>query len=255
MKTILSLLLMINLSFNLLAQKESTLEKAEDAYLMLEYEKAKDLYTTLLIEGEEAWNYYIYYRRAYCYYSLKKYDLAIKDARRALRIKRGHNDYVEIKGRSFWLIASIYSQEGKHEKAVEYLEYASKISNDSYTWNNIGYSQLKLEEYEQALESFNKALELNIENAYSLSNRSFVYLRLGQIEAAKADLKKAFELDPNNPYVYKYEGLLYIELEEIDKACVSFRRAKEMGYETFRKRVQDQEVNNLIKQYCQESKE
>lgn len=257
MKIILNLLLLFSFMNSLSAQKESTFERAEDAFSSFQYEEAKALYTTLLIEGDEEWNYYIYYRRAYCYYGLERLDEALKDARKALGITSKHEDYIEVKGRSFWLMASIYSERGNHEKSIEYLGYAAKISDDSYILNNIGYSQLKAGQYAAALESLNKALELDIENAYVFSNRSFAYLKLGALEEAQDDIKKALAFNPYNPYAYKYQAMIYLELKEMDKACEALTKAKELGYENFGSgRVADaQEVNDLIKEHCTTSKE
>ncbi len=256
MKKILVLLLFICFVNHLSAQQESTFERAEDAYFSFEYEEAKALYITLLVEGDDEWNYFIYYRLAYCYYGLDRMDEALKIGRKALGINSGNKDYKEIKGRCFWLIADIYSERGMPEKALEYMNYAAKILNDSNVWNNIGYSQLKLKQYAGALESYNQALVLDIENAYALSNRSFAYLKLGQIEQAQVDLKKSIELDPNNPYTYKYQALIYLELKEINKACEALRKAKELGYENFNygRAIDAQEVNDLLKKHCVDSK-
>jgi tetratricopeptide (TPR) repeat protein len=237
------------------AQQKNTFERAEDAFLAHKFEEAKVLYTTLLIEDDEEWNYYIYYRRAYCYYGLERLDEAKKDAMKALRIKSTSRDYREIKGRSFWLMASIYSEKGNHEKAAEYLGYAAKIFEDSIVWNNIGYSQLKAKKYAAALESFNKAMELDIENPYVFSNRSFVYLKLGQLDAAQEDIITALKFDPQNPYAYKYQGLIYLELEEMDKACEALAKAKELGYEDFGRLADAKEVDDLMEKHCSSSEE
>jgi tetratricopeptide (TPR) repeat protein len=255
MKKILFLLMLICFADNLSAQKENTFEQAEDAYLMLRYEEAKVLYTTLLVEGDDEWNYFIYYRRAYCYYGLNRLDEAQIDARKALKINSKNRDYKKIKGRSFWLMASIYSERENYEKSIEYLGYAAKFSNDSYIWNNIGYSQLNAKQYAAALESFNKAMELNIENPYVFSNRSFAYLKLGQLDEAQEDIKEALKFDPYNPYAYKYQGMIYLELKEVDKACEAFRKAKELGYEDFRRLTSTKEVDDLIEKHCSSSEE
>jgi tetratricopeptide (TPR) repeat protein len=257
MKNILILLLLTYFAQNLFAQKTNTFERASEAYLMSEYEEAKSLYTTLLIEGDDEWNYFIYYRRAYCYYELEQLEEAKKDAKKALGINSKHKDYKNVKGGAFFLMAAMYSHSGDHEKSIEYLSYITKMIDESYIWNNIGYSQLKLERYNAALESFNKSLELNLDNAYALSNRSLAYLRLGDVDQAKIDVNKSLELDANDPYTYKYKALIHLELNEMDKVCEALAKSKEMGYEHFNKgRSKDaQEVNNLIMEHCSTSKE
>lgn len=255
MKNTLILLLFICFVNNLLAQKESTFERAEAAYKMSRYKEAKELYTTLLMEGDDEWNYFIYYRRGYCYYYLGKLEEAENDAKKALGTNSKNKNYKEVKGQSFWLMASIYSERGNHEKSVEYLAYAGRILNDSNVWNNMGYSQLKAEKYTAALESFDKALELDIENPYVFSNRSFAYLKLGQLDEAQKDIKKALQFDANNPYAYKYQALIYLELKEADEACKALAKAKELGYENFGRLVDSKEVDDLIEQHCHSSKE
>jgi tetratricopeptide (TPR) repeat protein len=255
MKKLPILFLLICFINNISAQKENDYERAEDAFLLFRYEEAKTLYTSLLVDNDDEWNYFIYYRRAHCYYGLKQFDEAIVDAKKALRINSKNENYKRIKGESFWLMASIYSEKGNYEKSVEYLKYTAKISNDSYIWNNIGYSQLKSKQYAAALESFNEALKLNIENPYVFSNRSFVYLKLGQLDEAQADIKTALEFDPYNPYAYKYQAMIYLELKDVDNACEALAKSKELGYESFGRLRDTKEVDDLIEKHCNISKE
>jgi tetratricopeptide (TPR) repeat protein len=56
----------------------------------------------------------------------------------------------------------------------------------------------------EALQNFNRAIELNPNFNYAYENRSSVKFQLGDIEGAKADLTKAFQLDAGAKYGSKF---------------------------------------------------
>ncbi len=56
-------------------------------------------------------------------------------------------------------------------------------------------------EYEPALTEFQRALQLQPNNALALSFVAFVHRRQGKWQLTLDELKKSFELDPRNPYI------------------------------------------------------
>ena len=51
--------------------------------------------------------------------------------------------------------------------------------------------------YDEAIEKYNKAIELNPNYAIAYAGRGQAYFKLGQYDLAIPDLAKAIELDPN----------------------------------------------------------
>ncbi len=79
--------------------------------------------------------------------------------------------------------------------------------------NGLGIALIDDGQYEQAIEEFNQAIELDPNCATAYNNRAYAYIRKGQWDLAIADCNKAIELDPNQaaPYnnrahAYSYKG-------------------------------------------------
>jgi len=58
-----------------------------------------------------------------------------------------------------------------------------------------------LEQYEEAISDYTKAIELDPEKAIAYRLRSLAYAELGDNEAARQDLDKAMELNPGDTEV------------------------------------------------------
>ncbi len=126
------------------------------------------------------------------YYSLKLYDKAI-DANN--KIITDYKDY------PFMYLAhynngTYYSERGLDDKALPEFEMASTLkADDVNTWNNMGYTLIRLGNYKGAIDAVEKAIALNPLFANPWYNKASAYA--GENDKAKMleSLKKAFELD------------------------------------------------------------
>ena len=57
-----------------------------------------------------------------------------------------------------------------------------------------GASFIMLEQWDEAIAAYNKAIEISPKDAVSYNNRGFAYNKLGEYSKADADIKKAKEL-------------------------------------------------------------
>ena len=71
---------------------------------------------------------------------------------------------------------------------------AVKVSPHRIAWNNLAYYQISRGEYAQAVESCNRAIEMNPEFGQPYGNRSLAYAWLDDYERAKADYEYAVKL-------------------------------------------------------------
>lgn len=67
----------------------------------------------------------------------------------------------------------------------------STISIDNYGYNIEGVSKADLGQFNDALASFTKAIEIDPENYVAYFNRASVKMRLGDIEGARIDFRKS----------------------------------------------------------------
>ena len=90
---------------------------------------------------------------------------------------------------------------------------------------NIGLSLYKKQNFEEAIESFNKTIEINKTDEYAFSGKALALNSLNKPIEALENFRKAIEL--NNLYAEAHlnEGLTLSRLARYSKALQSFNRA------------------------------
>lgn len=83
-------------------------------------------------------------------------------------------------------------------------------------------------DYQKALESYNRAIELDQNNAIAYYNRGIVYGKQREYEKAIEDYSRAIDLDENCVNAYNNQGSAYGEQGEYDKAVADYSRAIEL---------------------------
>ena len=77
---------------------------------------------------------------------------------------------------------------------------SSQITSDYLVYNINGVSKADVGKYEEALNSFSKAIEINPDNFVSYFNRASIKMSLGDIEGARVDFKKSELLNSTDYY-------------------------------------------------------
>ena len=94
--------------------------------------------------------------------------------------------------------ALIYSRIGEHEAAVADYNRAIELdSQDARAYLNRGNAFRDLDDHEAALADYNRAIELDPEYTIAYNNRGNAYLRFQEHELAIADYEQALRLDPD----------------------------------------------------------
>ncbi|MBC8031907.1 MAG: tetratricopeptide repeat protein [Pyrinomonadaceae bacterium] len=91
----------------------------------------------------------------------------------------------------------------------------SAIASDSRNYlGHLHYAHVlsREERYEEAITSYQQAIQLKPEVAQSYSDLGYAYLNLGRDEDAVASFKQATRLDPRNPYLYRSRSYVYLRL-------------------------------------------
>jgi tetratricopeptide (TPR) repeat protein len=88
--------------------------------------------------------------------------------------------------------------------------------------NNEGVEKLDREDWEGAIESFNRAIQLNPEFAVAHFNRGYVLWEMGDFAAAQDAFDKSLSLKPNHVDALFYRGMTQNELAEFDAAIRDF---------------------------------
>lgn len=117
-------------------------------------------------------------------------------------------------------------------------------SNNKIALNNLGFQRMKIGEYKEAIENFNRVIELDPESAFAYNNRGFAYLKIGELNQAIYDIDYSLTLDSENSFAYKNRALYYLEIDKKDAALANLKMAWALGFEE----KYGNEVNDLIQQ-------
>lgn len=173
---------------------------------------------------------------------LKLYDSAIVYLRKVLDINSADVD-------AYYNLGISYSYKNKLDDAKFYIEKAMSMDTSiTYVgYNNLGFF-LKLEQgkYQEAIDYFNKAIEIKPDFAYAYSNRGYAKLMLGNTKEAFKDIRKGIDLDNLNSFAYKYLALAYFKDGNSKAGCENLKKAEELGYTI----MYDDEVEKLQKERC-----
>ena len=122
-------------------------------------------------------------------------------------------------------------EQGKYEQAIN--EYIKAIEiNPKYadSYNKRGLVYYNQEKYEQAIKDYTTAIQLNPKYTDAYNNRGIVYYVLDENIEAIGDYTKAIEIDTKYAKAYHNRGLTYIvKLKNNEKGCADWRRACELG--------------------------
>lgn len=110
-------------------------------------------------------------------------------------------------------------QLGRLEEALESYEKALEISpDDRMVLTNRGITFSDLGRHEEAIASFDKALEADPEHAITLHSRGLALYKLGRDEEAVVDYDRALAVDAGAPDTWCNKALALAELERWDEA-------------------------------------
>jgi len=119
--------------------------------------------------------------------------------------------------------ANIYSKRDDHEKAVELLKEALKLTDDyADVYNLIGMEYLFMDSLELAKDNFIKCLEEDLEDQAALYNVVYCFEFLDQNKEAVEFLEKYIDKNPYSEIAWHQSGRLYYGLEDYENALRCF---------------------------------
>ncbi|MBF0542251.1 MAG: tetratricopeptide repeat protein [Nitrospirae bacterium] len=123
-----------------------------------------------------------------------------------------------------------YYNEKRFQDAINSFKKAIKF-NPKYAdaYFNKGSAYCNLGSFQQAIKDFNKAIELDPEITDAYYNRGTAYNRLGNHEQAIKDFNKALELDPELIEAYNNRGNAYKSLGKKEIAIKDYNKALELN--------------------------
>ena len=129
-------------------------------------------------------------------------------------------------------------EEGHMLEAIDkYIEVTNADSGHINAYANRGLAYSYMEDYEQAIKDFTKAMELdpeqeNPELPTLFLNRGFAYSNTGEVEKAFEDYGRALQMNPAFAEVFCNRGMLNQKQQLIERAISDYRMAVDCAPES-----------------------
>ncbi|MBD3636298.1 MAG: tetratricopeptide repeat protein [Crocinitomicaceae bacterium] len=194
-------------------------------YEMTDYAKAISYFDKAI--AANANNPVSYNSRGKSYFMRGEYDKAEADFEKAL----------ELNPQSVGLYSNLANCELENDKpdeALEHIKAGMEIADDdgkSRLLLLLGNYYHKIGNLELAMENFNKAYDLDRNNAQILNNQAAVYLDQDNYEAAIERCNLALEINPEMMEAYFNRGIANEMLRKVEDACSDWEQAFILGSE------------------------
>ena len=119
-----------------------------------------------------------------------------------------------------------YSERGEYAKAVEMFQKAVNLNqNNAVSHFNLGVAYRNFQEYDKAIKSLQKAAANDPKYINAYSELADIYYQVKKdIPNAVKMYQRIIAIDPNNADAYYKLGFIYRDSKEIDKAIESFQK-------------------------------
>ncbi len=123
-------------------------------------------------------------------------------------------------------LGPILFNEGKTDEAMEYFEKAIELNPD-YTdaYNNRGYVYAALGNYDMAIKDYDEAIKSNPDYMIAYNNRGTIYSDTGRYQLAIEDFNEAIRLQSGYVDAYNNRGIAYGKLGQYQRAIDDFNTA------------------------------
>lgn len=249
---------------------EAQLAKADTAYSYRQYNKAIRYYNRAIKASKLAdrESQQMLYKRAFCQYTLNKFNEAIADLDRFI-------SYYPQSPQPWILKAFCFRELGDEDKQMECLEAAIRIRPDNdelFKWRSmiylqkddfanakkdalsaialqddpeaetyLGVSYYNLNQADSAYIAFNRAISIDATYMAAYLYAGSMALQSGDNILALEYLNLALRLEPNNQEALFYKGATLVESGKIDEGCKCLNRAFYAGFD---------DAADYLKEYC-----
>jgi tetratricopeptide (TPR) repeat protein len=120
----------------------------------------------------------------------------------------------------------ILARTGDYQQAIEQFTLAIELDpNLGLAYGNRGFTRVAVGDNAGAIEDFTRALELDPEDAIMFASRGITYAEMGDNETALVDLNRSIEINPDFAPTYYNRGLTRMALEDAQGALEDLTRA------------------------------
>ena len=156
---------------------------------------------------------------ALCEFKLEHYSLAIEYCKKSSSLNPDKKE-------NYLLLTECYLNLDDKDNCLNNFEkYEDKLKDDWKFYNAWGASFQHFNMFENAVEKYNKALELNNQEYIIYNALSYCYVKLDKIDEALNAINKVLELNPAIASAHFNLGQIYMKKNEYKKAIDSYKKA------------------------------
>lgn len=133
-----------------------------------------------------------------------------------------------VGGHARWCAIHVVRQE--YRQAIEDCDEAlNQDPKDADAYSNRGSAYLMIAEIERAIADIEVALRLNPSDAALHYNRALLHIKRGEYAKAVSEYTETIRLSPQHAFAYNNRGIAFEGLGERDKAIADYRKALELA--------------------------
>ncbi len=125
-----------------------------------------------------------------------------------------------------------------------------RVDEVGISYTNRGMAYAGKGQYDQAIDDYDKAIELKPRYEKAYFNRGNAYYAKRQYDQAIDDYKEAIELNPMNSYPYYNMACLYSVRNASEEACKWLRKSLENGFDNWERIRKDKDLDNIRNFSC-----
>jgi tetratricopeptide (TPR) repeat protein len=135
-------------------------------------------------------------------------------------------------------LAYLRYQNGQYDEAITAAKMAIELQPDARAYNNLGLAYSRKGEYDAAIESYNKGIEINANLVTLHTNLGDAYTLKKEFSEAAQAFNKAVELEPNNVGNILLLALSYYNIGRYDDALSAVNKTISLQVKTAKKETE-----------------
>ena len=126
-------------------------------------------------------------------------------------------------------LASALLEKGETQQAMDHYQKAMEINHYPAAYYNAGVIYYRLGQFPQAIEKFKQAIHEQPDYAAAHFNLGFIYHLLGQDQLALEKYNETLRFMPNHANAYNSRAFLYLNQGNTIAGCSNAKKACQLG--------------------------
>lgn len=157
---------------------------------------------------------------------LERYGEAAEKYRKLIELDGEKLPYLYELGQTYALLKEFDDAQRSFSRVVALAEENPKDPESKYylgvVFTDLGLTNISQRNYYEAIENFDRALQVDANQAKAVEGKAQAYRELGEMDKAEDLFKQAIEMDPENPQFYLSLGVFYHKYQKDQDAALPY---------------------------------